>query len=61
MRALRALLSVSDEILEAMERGIPLGRAGTPDEAAGAVVMLCLPQADYISGQVIVAGGGWSL
>lgn len=52
---------VSDEILEAMEKGIPLGRAGTPDEAAGAVFMLCLPEADYISGQVIVAGGGWSL
>lgn len=52
---------VSDEILEAMEKGIPLGRAGTPDEAAGAVFMLCLPDADYISGQVIVAGGGWSL
>lgn len=52
---------VSDEILEAMEKGIPLGRAGTPDEAAGAVFMLCLPEADYVSGQVIVAGGGWTL
>jgi len=52
---------VSQEILEAMEKGIPLGRAGTPEEAAGAVYLLCLPEADYISGQVIVAGGGWSL
>lgn len=52
---------VSQEILEAMERGIPLGRAGTPEEAAGAVYLLCLPEADYISGQVLVAGGGWSL
>lgn len=52
---------VSDEILEAMEKGIPLGRAGTPEEAAGAVYLLCLPEADYITGQVIVAGGGWSL
>ncbi|WP_062344077.1 SDR family NAD(P)-dependent oxidoreductase [Novosphingobium sp. CCH12-A3] len=52
---------VSDEILAAMEKGIPLGRAGTPEEAAGAVFMLCLPHADYISGQVIVAGGGWSM
>lgn len=52
---------VSNEILEAMEKGIPLGRAGSPEEAAGAVFMLCTPDADYISGQVIVAGGGWSL
>ena len=52
---------VSPEILEAMAKGIPLGRAGTPEEAAGAVYLLCLPEADYITGQVIVAGGGWSL
>ncbi|MCP5364508.1 MAG: SDR family oxidoreductase [Hyphomicrobiales bacterium] len=52
---------VSEEILEAMESGIPLGRAGTPEEAAGAVYLLCLPEADYITGQIIVAGGGWSL
>ncbi len=52
---------VSQEILEAMEKGIPLGRAGTPDEAAGAVFLFCLPEADYITGQVLVAGGGWSL
>ncbi len=52
---------VSDEILGAMEKGIPLGRAGTPEEAAGAVYLLCLPEADYITGQVIVAGGGWQL
>ncbi|OAN56253.1 SDR family NAD(P)-dependent oxidoreductase [Sphingobium sp. TCM1] len=52
---------VSQEILESMERGIPLGRAGTPDEAAGAIYLLCLPEADYISGQVITVGGGWTL
>jgi len=52
---------VSDEILEAMEKGIPLGRAGTPEEAAGAVYLLCMPEADYITGEVIVAGGGWQL
>lgn len=52
---------VSQEILDAMESGIPLGRAGTPEEAAGAVYLLCRPEADYITGQVLVAGGGWSL
>lgn len=51
----------SQEILEAMQKSIPLGRGGSPEEAAGAVYLLCLPESAYISGQVIVAGGGWSL
>ena len=29
--------------------------------AAGAIYLLCLPEADYITGEVIVAGGGWKL
>jgi len=44
--------------LEMMKRLIPLGRAGTPDEAAGAVYLFCTPESDFISGEVIVAGGG---
>lgn len=44
--------------VKAMERSIPLGRAGTPEEGAGGVVLLCLPEADYISGQVIEVTGG---
>lgn len=37
---------------------IPLGRPGTPEEAAGAVYLLCTPESDYVSGEVLVAGGG---
>ena len=37
---------------------IPMGRGGTPKEAAGAVVALCLPYTDYISGQLIEVTGG---
>lgn len=42
-----------------LERGSPLGRAGTTEEAAGAVFLFCLPEADYVSGEVITCGGGW--
>ncbi|AZG47118.1 Aklaviketone reductase DauE [Gordonia insulae] len=42
-----------------MKQTIPLGRAGTPDEAAGSVVMLTYPEADYVSGQIMVTGGGY--
>jgi len=37
---------------------IPMKRAGTVEEAAGAVYLLTIPESDYISGQVIVCGGG---
>lgn len=38
-----------------------LGRFGTPQEAAGAVYLLCIPESDYITGQVLVCAGGASL
>jgi 3-oxoacyl-[acyl-carrier protein] reductase len=44
--------------IDMMKRLIPLGRAGTPDEAAGAVYLFCVPESDFISGEVVVAGGG---
>jgi 3-oxoacyl-[acyl-carrier protein] reductase len=36
----------------------PLGRTGVPDDAAGAIYLLCLPESDFVSGQVLVASGG---
>ncbi len=44
--------------LQAMRAMIPLGRGGTAEEAAGAVVMLCYPESDYVSGQCITCAGG---
>ncbi|WP_392756068.1 SDR family NAD(P)-dependent oxidoreductase [Streptomyces sp. LN590] len=52
-------VGVNPQLLSALEKGIPLGRAGTPQEAAGAVYTLCIPEADYISGQVINCSGGY--
>ena len=37
---------------------IPLGRAGTPDDIAGACSFLCSDDASYITGQVIGVNGG---
>ena len=36
----------------------PLGRTGTPDDAAGAVVLFCYPESNFVSGQILVASGG---
>src|SRR5436190_3184695 len=37
---------------------IPIGRPGTPDEAAGGVFFLCSPWSNYVSGQVLNITGG---
>ncbi len=55
----RIRVGVNPDLLAQLETGIPLGRAGTPAEAAGAVYLLCIPESDYVSGQVLVCGGGF--
>ena len=51
-------VGVNPDLLAAMERGIPLGRGGTPEEAAGAVYLFCIPESDYVSGQTLMCSGG---
>jgi 3-oxoacyl-[acyl-carrier protein] reductase len=51
-------VGVNPQILKNAEAMIPLGRGGTPQEAAGAVYMFCIPESNYVSGQVLVCGGG---
>lgn len=43
---------------EAALKLIPLGRPGTPQEAAGAILFLASPLSDYVSGQVLEVTGG---
>ena len=40
---------------------IPMGRVGKPEDIAGVVAFLCSSDADYITGHVLVADGGWTL
>jgi 3-oxoacyl-[acyl-carrier protein] reductase len=51
-------VGIQPQLIDAWLKTIPLGRAGVPDEAAGAVYLFCIPESDYITGQVIVCGGG---
>ncbi|CQD24388.1 short-chain dehydrogenase/reductase SDR [Mycobacterium lentiflavum] len=53
-------VGVNPDLLATMERAIPLGRAGTPADGAGAVYLLCIPESDYVSGQVVICGGGFN-
>jgi 3-oxoacyl-[acyl-carrier protein] reductase len=51
-------VGVNPQVLKNAEAIIPLGRGGTPEEAAGAVYLFCIPESNYVSGQVLVCGGG---
>jgi 3-oxoacyl-[acyl-carrier protein] reductase len=44
-----------------MERSVPLGRLGTPEDVANAVLFLASDEAAYITGTTIVVDGGQTL
>ncbi|MBB4660514.1 SDR family NAD(P)-dependent oxidoreductase [Conexibacter arvalis] len=46
------------DALAAVLEAAPLGRAGTVEEAAGSVYLLCLPESNHVSGHVLVCSGG---
>jgi 3-oxoacyl-[acyl-carrier protein] reductase len=54
----RMTASLPERMREAAPQIIPLGRPATPEEAAGAVFLLCSPWSNFIHGQVITASGG---
>lgn len=49
---------LSREELDALGEETPLGRIGTPEEAAAAICFLASEQASFITGQVLRADGG---
>jgi 3-oxoacyl-[acyl-carrier protein] reductase len=51
-------LGIPQTGLEARKKIIPLGRPGTPDEAAGPILFLCSPLSDYVTGHVLLVTGG---
>jgi NAD(P)-dependent dehydrogenase (short-subunit alcohol dehydrogenase family) len=46
---------------KAVEKNIPIGRFGTPEDCVGAVLMLCAEQGSYITGTDIIIDGGMRL
>jgi 3-oxoacyl-[acyl-carrier protein] reductase len=51
-------VGVQPKALESLKTACPLGRAGTPEEAAGAVLFFCSPLSDYVTAEVLICGGG---
>jgi 3-oxoacyl-[acyl-carrier protein] reductase len=50
-------VGINPELLKTHAQRNPLGRGGTPEEAAGAVYLFCLPESNYITGQVVAVAG----
>jgi 3-oxoacyl-[acyl-carrier protein] reductase len=51
----------SPAYIRSMEEAVPLGRLGTPDDVATAVLFLASEEAGYITGTTIVVDGGQTL
>ncbi len=54
-------MAIPEDVLDKMVSAIPLGRMGSPDEIANVVWFLLTPLSSYLTGHVVVVGGGRSL
>lgn len=54
-------VGIPSNMAKGMAMMIPLGRPGTPEEAANGIYLFCIPESDYISGQTVIVGGGLTI
>ena len=54
-------MAIPDDVLDKMVSAIPLDRMGSPEEIANVAWFLLTPLSSYITGHVVVVGGGRSL
>jgi 3-oxoacyl-[acyl-carrier protein] reductase len=58
VRGRKIKVGVQPDVRERLAAQCPLGRFGTPEEAAGAVLFFCSPLSDYVTGEVLLCSGG---
>jgi 3-oxoacyl-[acyl-carrier protein] reductase len=58
MKGLEIRVGVQPGVIEKVVSASPLGRTGTVDEAAGAVLFFCSPMSDFVTGEVLMCTGG---
>jgi 2-hydroxycyclohexanecarboxyl-CoA dehydrogenase len=61
LQEIRDTSKFSGRVIDAVTRGIPLGRVGVPEDIAGVVAFLASPEADFITGQTLSVSGGLTM
>ena len=51
-------VGLSHQQIEQANMASPLGRIGTPEDAANAIYLLCIPESNWVTGEVLLASGG---
>jgi NAD(P)-dependent dehydrogenase (short-subunit alcohol dehydrogenase family) len=57
----KGLTPQESPLIKRLEHSIALRMRGEPDELVGALMLLCSPAGDWITGQVLHVDGGWVL
>jgi 3-oxoacyl-[acyl-carrier protein] reductase len=52
---------ISPELRTLFVEQIPLGRVGRPEDAAELVAFLCSSRGGWVTGQILISDGGWSV
>lgn len=54
-------VGINPDAFNQLAKIIPLGRAGTTEDAAGAVYLFCIPESNYVTGECLTCGGGYKM
>jgi NAD(P)-dependent dehydrogenase (short-subunit alcohol dehydrogenase family) len=57
----RDVVARDEQAYAELEKHVPIGRAGLPQEIASAVLWLCSPGASYVVGQALTVDGGMTV
>lgn len=57
----RDVVKGNEQAYEDIAKHVPIGRAGTPEEIASAVLWLCSPGASYVVGHALTVDGGMTV
>ncbi len=51
-------VGLDSNTFEKIRTRTPLGRTGSVEDAAGALYLFCIPESDFVSGEVLICSGG---